>query len=92
MQKNVLFLSIVTGLTACSSGHMNGHGMFHSGGWGMWLVWIGLLLAVAAAVFYLRGGTSFKGREDDPLTILKKRYARGEISKEEFERLKKDIE
>jgi putative membrane protein len=34
------------------------------------------------------------GREDDktPLEILKERYARGEITKREFEDMKKDVE
>ena len=30
--------------------------------------------------------------DDTPLAILKTRYARGEISREEFERMKKDIQ
>jgi putative membrane protein len=31
------------------------------------------------------------GDADTPLEIAKKRYARGEISREEFEQLKKDL-
>lgn len=33
-----------------------------------------------------------KSSDDDPLTILKKRYAKGEITKEEFEDMKKTLE
>jgi hypothetical protein len=33
-----------------------------------------------------------KKDDDDPITILKKRYAKGEISKEEFEEMKKTLE
>jgi putative membrane protein len=34
----------------------------------------------------------FPGSGETPLDILKKRYARGEVSKDEFDRMKKDLE
>ena len=35
--------------------------------------------------------TKKEGDENDPIKILNSRYAKGEISKEEYERMKKDI-
>ena len=57
---------------------------------GMILFW-GLL--IAGAVFLIRwftGETVIK-REDSALEILKKRYARGEINKHEFDERKRDL-
>ena len=54
------------------------------------LLILGIVLLVAWAV--QRAGKSGFGRtEDSALEILKKRYARGEINKAEFEEKKRDI-
>lgn len=64
---------------------MMGIGLF-----GMILFW-GLL--IAGTVFLIRwfiGETVIK-REDSALEVLKKRYARGEINKQEFDERKRDL-
>ena len=72
-------------------------GWMHSWGGGI-IMWI-ILLVVIGLIVYLIVGSGHHRRET-PATgthvesahdILKKRYARGEISKEDFERMKKDI-
>ncbi len=58
-----------------------------------------IIVALVVVYFYFgRGGYRPpwdrypSGRETEtPLDILKKRYARGEIKKEEFDQMKKDI-
>ena len=47
------------------------------------LIWVGIILSI-------RNIGRKKGSED-PLTIAKTRLARGEITKAEFEQLKKDL-
>ena len=79
------------------NGMMNGMGMMV---WGVFSFLLGLLLiflfvvVVVAAVKWLWGQqTPFGvGRKESALDILKKRYARGEIAREEFERMKREIE
>ena len=71
-------------------GHMMGYGY---GGGFMWLI---ILALVGVAVYFLlqvsKSKTSDRQITEQPLDILKKRYAKGEIDKEEFERKKKDLE
>ncbi|MFW6139314.1 MAG: SHOCT domain-containing protein [Spirochaetota bacterium] len=64
-----------------------------------WIVII--LLAVYLTVLIIRrlknNGTHYKSPDsdrelDDPVSIAKKRYARGEISKQEYEQLLRDLE
>ncbi|MBD3290758.1 SHOCT domain-containing protein [candidate division KSB1 bacterium] len=74
--------------------------MMHDWGWFHWgygfvvLFWIVLIVLIVWAIKYLtrnRQNTSTTMRQDSPLEILKKRYARGEIDRKEFEEKKKDL-
>lgn len=81
---------------------MMGYGYGMGSGFG----WIGMILFIALVVvgivFLLReldggrgrGGTLLRGRPDDDaaLRVLRERYARGEIDREEFEDRKRDLE
>jgi putative membrane protein len=66
---------------------------FRGGGIGMWVI----LLVVIGVVVYLlvnRSSTQqfFSTPEETPLDILKRRYAKGEITKEDYEQMKRDLE
>jgi len=52
-----------------------------------WAVVVGLV--VWAIVWFTR--RDGRGRKDDSLSIASERYARGDISREEFERIRKDL-
>jgi putative membrane protein len=71
-------------------GHMMGYGYY--GGF-MWLL---ILVAVIIAIYFLIKLSRFKGTDhsipETLLDILKKRYAKGEINKEEYEQKKKDLQ
>lgn len=66
-----------------------GYGSMMSG-WGIliWIFWILVIVGIAFLIKYLWEG---RGGQESALEVLKKRYARGEITKEEFEEKKKDI-
>ena len=69
------------------------HWMYpYGGGWLMMAIWWIIILAVIGiAVRWLSIQSRQSPKEDSAVEILKKRYARGEISKEEFEEKKKDL-
>jgi len=69
-----------------------GHGMGIGMGWG-WIIGLILLVLVIWLVVRATSQTSSSATqpEETALDVLKKRYARGEISKEEFEDKKKDL-
>lgn len=57
----------------------------------MIVFWGLIVLGLIFLIRWLIGVTKAIKREESALDILKKRYARGEIDKEEFEQKKKDL-
>ncbi len=67
-------------------------------GWGTWIGWLFMMvifwaLVILGIVYLIRSvvGKKNEGKTESALDILKKRYAKGEITKEEFEEKKKDL-
>jgi len=66
------------------------------GGFGIGGVWIILIVIIIAVILLAKGYFSPAKKINEPtgesaLDVLKRRYARGEISKEEFEEKKRDL-
>jgi putative membrane protein len=60
-----------------------------SGLWG--IIWVmGWAIIIIILIFFIKWFAK-QSKDETALDILKKRYARGEIDREEFERIKKDI-
>jgi putative membrane protein len=62
-------------------------------GWLMILFWVGVIAAVVWLISTLMQGKSRISQPSEPtaIDILKRRYAQGEISKDEYEQKKKDL-
>ena len=66
------------------------------GGFGMGFMWIIWIIIIIAAILLAKRYFSPTQKESEPtsesaLDLLKKRYAKGEIGKEEFEEKKRDL-
>ncbi len=69
------------------------------GGWGvlgfvhMLLWWVLIVLGIVVLVRWLTAGSRSEsgGRGDRAIEILRERFARGEIDKQEFEQRKRDL-
>jgi len=105
--KKYLELSLMTIsglLVSCTGegyfGPQSPHGwgpMMHYGfGYGGMFMWIILLIIVGVLIYFMVQAQKTKGQtstqNESHLDILKRRYAKGEIAKEEYERMKKDLE
>jgi len=100
-----LYLIIITVLTVSCSGEdcydpqgLGGRGpmmQMHYGYGGMFM-WIIFLIVIALLIYFIDQARKTKGQtppqNESPLNILKMRYEKGEITREEYERVKKDLE
>lgn len=58
--------------------------------WGMHLIWWIIWIILIAWIFFIPANIPYqKSKKENPLDILKTRFAKGELSKEEFEESKK---
>jgi putative membrane protein len=103
----ILVLSniFISPVLAQSGRYGNWHmGRWMSGGWGMgWfgmifmiLFWILIIVGLVALVKWLFQNANNKGpsavaTSSEAIELLKRRYARGEIPREKFESMKKDL-
>lgn len=72
---------------------MMGYG-YGVGGIFMWLIFLALIVFLVYIFIIKPRKSGGLGRppQETPLDVLKKRYAKGEITKEEFESLRKDLD
>ena len=67
--------------------------MMFFGGWMIiaWIIIVGLIVWAVVALTRRGAASPPAGERREALEIAKERYARGEISREDFEQIKKDL-
>ena len=71
-----------------------GNGMMGYWGWGGMAMGLGTIVLVIVAVFaarYFVGQRGVNHTGDTALQLLQKRYAKGEVTKEEYARIREDL-
>lgn len=75
--------------------------MFNGGGWGMGfggpfmvLFWVLVIVVIVVLVKWIvdQSPAGKRGSDKSALEILRERYARGEIDREEYEQKRRDLE
>jgi putative membrane protein len=99
-----LFLMMTGLFESCTGeGCLGGQGpggwgpMMHYGfGYGGMFMWIIFLIVIGLLIYFIVQVRKTKGQmptqHESPLDILKRRYAKGDITREDYERMKKDLE
>lgn len=99
----ILTIGLLVGATGTAAAHGDGSyggGGMMGGGWGLFggtmglwgLLWMGLLIAIPAYLLYTFLSRGRDERADPPLTVLRERYARGELSEAEFDRRRERLD
>jgi len=72
--------------------------MFHDGFmgcmWYGWIFWLAILIIIGWVIVNQMNKNKQNAQSPQPesaMDVLKRRYAKGDITKEEFERMKKDL-
>ncbi|MDA8065740.1 MAG: SHOCT domain-containing protein [Thermaerobacter sp.] len=74
-------------------GMMGGYGLGIAGGILMLVFWVLVVVGLVLLVRYLWAATPHAaGTKGTALELLKERYARGEIGKEEFDQKRRDLQ
>lgn len=100
-----LFLVMITGLLVSCAGDgdfgpqcLGGWWpMMHYGfGYGGMFMWIIFLIVIGLLIYFIVQAQKTKDQapmqNESPLDVLKRRYAKGELAREDYERMKKDLE
>ncbi|MCQ4331996.1 SHOCT domain-containing protein [Natronomonas sp. F2-12] len=98
----LLAMPLLVAATGAAAAHGGGgyDGGMTGGSWrlfgagmGLWgLLWMGLLIGVPLYLGYSLLNSGSEEKNGRPLSVLRERYARGELSDEEFERRRKQLE
>ena len=71
---------------------MYGYGFSWIGGIVMMIIWVLTLAAIVwGVVYFARNAGQTPPRSETPLDVLKRRFATGEINKEQFEEMRRTL-
>ena len=94
-ERNILiwiFIAVIVAIVVLGSFGMGGYGMMGLGmgfGFVFMLIFWGLIIWIIVTL--VNSAQSNKKEDSDPLTILKKRFAKGEMTKKQYEEMRKEL-